>query len=141
MLRVWLRSVMWGPVLAYAAAIFWVSSQPAPEMAAGNDLELHVLAYGLFAALCARALYFTTTLPPLRVFCLAFAGAWLYGATDELHQAFVPERTASWLDLAADGVGAFLGAGLVMLGYRAVRAAADSRGLPNPRKVPGGPGG
>jgi hypothetical protein len=49
----------------------------------------------------------------------ARAGGWAcclaggYGVIDEVHQAFVPGRCASWLDVALDVVGAALGVGLL----------------------------
>lgn len=39
----------------------------------------------------------------------------LYGVTDEVHQLFVPERTADWLDLRNDAIGASLAMLLVSL--------------------------
>jgi VanZ family protein len=36
----------------------------------------------------------------------------LYGASDELHQMFVPGRTAAFDDLLADTIGALVGASL-----------------------------
>ena len=41
---------------------------------------------------------------------LAIVAASLYGATDEVHQAFVPFRTAAWSDWVADTAGAAIGA-------------------------------
>jgi len=40
----------------------------------------------------------------------------LYGATDEIHQSFVPGRDAEFGDVAADTLGALLGGGLSLLG-------------------------
>ena len=39
----------------------------------------------------------------------------LYGVSDEFHQSFVPGRTPDVRDLVADGVGAALGAGALLL--------------------------
>ena len=52
-----------------------------------------------------------------RMALCCLAGALLVGGMDEVHQAFLPGRTASWADLAADAAGGLLGA--------AVLAAAD----------------
>ena len=52
-----------------------------------------------------------------RMVLCCLAGALLVGGMDEVHQAFLPGRTASWADLAADAAGGLLGA--------AVLAAAD----------------
>ena len=38
------------------------------------------------------------------------AGALALGVMDELHQAYLPGRSASWADLAADAVGGLAGA-------------------------------
>jgi VanZ family protein len=52
-----------------------------------------------------------------RMVLCCLAGALLVGGMDEAHQAFLPGRSASWADLAADAAGGLLGA--------AVLAAAD----------------
>jgi uncharacterized protein YfiM (DUF2279 family) len=52
-----------------------------------------------------------------RMVLCCLAGALLVGGMDEVHQAFLPGRSASWADLAADAAGGLLGA--------AVLAAAD----------------
>lgn len=48
-----------------------------------------------------------------------FFSAWLittmYAATDELHQAFIPDRTGSLLDVALDSFGAFIGLSIIRL--------------------------
>jgi VanZ family protein len=51
----------------------------------------------------------------------AVAYSILYGATDEIHQLFVPNRTADVKDLAADAVGAAVAVVLLYI-VHAVRA-------------------
>jgi len=46
----------------------------------------------------------------LAVALLAVLASTVYGVTDEVHQRFVPGRTADLLDLAADAVGATIAA-------------------------------
>ncbi|EJL83836.1 putative integral membrane protein [Polaromonas sp. CF318] len=48
--------------------------------------------------------------------CLA--GALLVGGMDELHQMFLPGRSASWADLAADAAGGLLGAAVLAVLHR-----------------------
>lgn len=43
------------------------------------------------------------------------AGALVIGAVDELHQMYLPGRSASWADLLADAIGGIAGAGLLHL--------------------------
>ena len=57
-----------------------------------------------------------------RMVVLAFAGALLVGVADELHQATLPGRQAGWDDLAADAIGALIGAAL--LRWRQIRKQA-----------------
>jgi VanZ family protein len=98
------------------ALIFYLSHQSSPlgQQAGGTRSYLgHVVVYGILAVLLYRALRSGDS--PLDregraiVLCLAFAVTVLYGVTDELHQAFVRNRTASEADLAVDAMGALLG--------------------------------
>jgi VanZ family protein len=91
------------------ALIFALSSTARlPDLSGGTDKQLHGLAYGVLAILVARART-RGHIPALtaREAAVAWAVATLYGATDEMHQAFVPGRTADWMDVGADAAGAF----------------------------------
>jgi VanZ family protein len=102
------RASLWLPPLAYMAMIFYLSSQPAPlpqVTALVWDKALHFVEYGALAVLVGRALH-GEGLAPLRVALLATALTSAYGATDEVHQSFVPTRESSAYDWAADTIGA-----------------------------------
>lgn len=106
---------LWGPVVGYMAVIFIESSMSsAPLPGRINDKVAHAGGYALLGALCARALAggFPLPLPLVRV-AAAVAIAAIYGASDEWHQAFVPQRSSDILDWYADITGAAAGAGLV----------------------------
>jgi VanZ family protein len=104
------RLTLWAPVLAYMALIFYLStlsSVPIPPSV--GDKMLHLLGYSVLAGLVLRAL--TGGLPgrlDAPVALWAFAITIAYGASDEVHQIFVPGRDGSWLDLLADAGGAIL---------------------------------
>lgn len=76
-----------------------------------SDKFLHIAAYAPLGVLVLRALtggrLAAITWPRALA---AVALSVLYGLTDEIHQLYVPGRTADPLDLLADGVGAALGA-------------------------------
>lgn len=104
----------WVVVIGYMAAIFFASAGPGPDLppVANADKLLHAGAYGGLAGLAAWAL--TRGRPGLttgRVALGAWAIAAAYGASDELHQFFVPGRQSDWRDLAADAIGAAAVAG------------------------------
>jgi VanZ family protein len=112
------RMRAWLPVAAYMALIFYLSSLPHPDedlpkvlFEILGDKMLHVIEYAVLAVLCYRA--FRRAAGPSAAeyaVVLAIAMASVYGATDEVHQAFVPFRTATWLDWAADTAGGIIGA-------------------------------
>lgn len=107
------RAWLWGPVAVYALAIFLVSASPAPASLPGGvtDKQGHLAAYAGLSLVTLRALaggnWGGVTLGRA-------AGAALlstaFGASDEVHQQFVPGRTGDPADLAADTVGAVLAA-------------------------------
>ena len=108
----------WLPVAAYTALIFYLSSLPHPEEELPKflferlgDKALHAIEYAVLAVLCYRA--FIRAARPYAVqyaAVLAVVAASLYGASDEMHQAFVPFRTSAWSDWVADTAGAVIGA-------------------------------
>jgi len=122
------RAGRWLPVAVYAVAIFVVSHLPAPPPLPGgaSDKHGHMAAYAGLSALTLRALaharwaHVTTGRA-----AVAALGATLYGASDELHQWFVPTRDADLGDLAADAAGAAAAAALalVMARFRAGRGS------------------
>ena len=107
----------WLPVAAYMALIFYLSSLPHPDenlpkflFEKVSDKVLHVIEYAVLAVLCYRA--FRRAAGPFvmrHAVVLAIMTASFYGVTDEVHQAFVPFRTATWLDWAADTAGGVIG--------------------------------
>ena len=116
------RLCPWVPVAVYAGLVFLLSSQPQPlpflpKEIWSFDKLLHGVEYAVLGFLLARALR-AGGLPAARIFLGALVLASLYGASDELHQSFVPNRDCDPRDWAADTVGAAVGAAL---GARSLR--------------------
>ena len=103
---------LWGPVVLYMAAIFYASAQP--DVALPSDLgdrPWHSMGYAFLGVLVVRAL--AGGLPVRIGLTTVLAAAALttaYGASDELHQLFVPGRFADVNDLLADAIGGAAGA-------------------------------
>ena len=110
-------ALLWLPVMVYMAGIFVASSLSDPPMPSDvPDVSLHEAAYfGLTLLLIravARGRWAGVTVGTLSIAWLIAVG---YGATDEWHQSFVPNRHAEWRDLQADAIGAFAAAVIVWL--------------------------
>jgi VanZ family protein len=111
---------VWLPPLLLMAVIFGFSAQsnPMPVVTAHVwDKLLHTCEYGGLAILFARALA-GEALSVRSTIMIATLLASLYGATDEYHQRFVPERSADAADWAADTIGAAVGAVAYVLASR-----------------------
>ena len=102
-----------GLLTAYAAVIGYMSHQP---LSLGEapfphfDKLVHLAEFGLFMFLAWHAT--GRRLAMAWLLTLAFAGS------DEFHQALIPARDASALDVVADLAGASLMAGLIQLRVR-----------------------
>lgn len=70
------------------------------------DKMVHALVFAVLAA----AMGYASGWRGWRMVLLAFGGALAVGVLDEWHQMVLPGRSAGWDDLAADAVGAALGA-------------------------------
>ncbi len=100
----------WGPVVAWAALIFALSSIPGLGTGLGTwDVILrkiaHAAEYAILAALLVRALR-----NPGWAVVLTIA----YSISDEVHQSFVSGRHGAPLDVGIDTIGAVVGAVLAV---------------------------
>jgi len=112
----------WFPLILYSGIIFYTSSIPnvtTPLPVPYLDNIIHLLVYGLFGYLAARAIRSTgAPISGKKLVLIAFIASLFYGATDEFHQMFVAGRSAEWIDLAADALGGLLGGIVFQRSYR-----------------------
>ena len=99
------------PFLLWMVIIFVQSSFPAIELpeveVISADKIAHMGVYGLLAVLCYISLIHLTenNTFSLSPFSWSFVIASLYGATDEIHQYYVPNRSSEIQDWLADVTG------------------------------------
>ena len=105
--------IYWLPLFIFCGFIFIQSSYPSPEYVitfALSDKLMHVLAYAIMGILFFRAY---GTLPVKNNLSLltglSIVSASLFGLSDEIHQYFVPGRSAELWDLIADVIGSLSG--------------------------------
>ncbi|MBN1270504.1 MAG: VanZ family protein [Kiritimatiellae bacterium] len=116
--KVWLG--YWFPPAAWAAGLFTLSSitfPPGPPAIPFLDKLVHGGLFAVLSILLYRALRGERGWPARRAALWAFALTVLYGATDELHQWFTPERCMDARDWVADVLGAAV-VFLVLFGTR-----------------------
>ena len=104
------RISLWAPVAIYMAVIFYASSRPEITLPPGGDKPWHLIGYTGFGIVLARAFaggFFRRVTGTAAALAIAFGVA--YGASDEVHQMFVPGRSAEVADLAADASGIVIG--------------------------------
>jgi VanZ family protein len=101
------------PLVLYCVFIFMQSRLPAPfeiPDVSHFDKLLHLVGYGVMGILFYRT--YLAGWPQAMKRTLIWASVIstaLYGLSDEIHQYFVPERSADLLDWLADTVGAAVG--------------------------------
>ena len=106
------------PAILYASLLFWISSlsQPnAPDFGLEwGDKINHAGAFAIMTVLWFRASgwFYPETSDTRRLMSVVFLVA-LYGATDEIHQSYVPGRFADLSDWIADIIGAVLAAAII----------------------------
>lgn len=105
------RRRRWLPPALWALAILVATSWPNPNVpqVGRGDLIVHLLLYAGLGLLAARAAL-AETRHTARAALLVAVAASAFGALDEWHQRFVPGRSASVDDWAADSLGGALGA-------------------------------
>ncbi len=101
---------LWAPVIVYMGSIFYASSLPEVTLPPGGDKPWHLIGYTGFGIVVARAFaggFFRRMAGPAVAFAVAFGIA--YAVSDEIHQMFVPGRSAELADLVADSLGVTVG--------------------------------
>jgi len=115
--RAWLPAILW------AGTIFFLSAQsslpPIAPTVPNFDKVEHSGAYGLLGILVIDAVRRSSKLTLPKTVLVAILITSAYGASDEFHQRFVPNRSCDVWDWTADTIGGILGV--------AVYAAYESR--------------
>ena len=100
---------LWFPVLIWASFIFWLSSIPHLKSNLEFDLMLrkiaHVFEYFILTLLLHRAFKGSFSMSTFHLFIYPAVFSFLYAASDEFHQSFVPGRNCSVRDVFIDAVG------------------------------------
>ncbi len=102
----------WLPVIIYAIIIFSFSSLPGqdiPSLFNYQDVVFHLAEYAVLALLFNRAMkayYPRMTKKERSLFILFYC--FVYALSDEFHQFFIPNRSASLFDVAYDTTGVFI---------------------------------
>lgn len=100
---------LWGPVVAWAGLIFYLSSIPSLKTDLEYDFFLrkaaHITEYFIFTFLLYRAFKGSFKMNPFRLFIYPAAFALLYAISDEIHQYFVFGRCCSKRDVVIDAIG------------------------------------
>ena len=119
--------VRWGPAILIMSVIFTLSSLPSYSLPDFGSQDLLVKKFGHAAgyALLAVSIQWGLGRNDLKGIFLAWFLTVCYAASDELHQAFVPGRSASLVDVGIDASGAALG--LLMSRYLWLRSPQKSR--------------
>lgn len=119
--------VVWGPVIAYAGLVVFMSSLSASDLGPSViwrfDKLIHTAEYAVLGALSCRALLLGPGLSARWAVPLAIVAAFLFGLSDEWHQSFVPGRDSSGWDALADLTGAILGSTAYLLASRRLAPA------------------
>ncbi len=109
-LLIWLWH--WLPPLIVMAVIFYLSAQRSLPQAPGYWLDAvlkklcHAIEYAILFLLLFRAWRCGRTTD--QALCTSLLATAAYALSDELHQAFVPGRSANWYDVLIDLSGVLL---------------------------------
>lgn len=102
-LRLWLPAALW------AGLIFAFSAMPDLQSGLPQDFFLrkvaHAVEFGVLTLLVARAFRHAERWDAKRALAGAFVVSVLYAFSDELHQMFVPGRSAALRDVGVDAIG------------------------------------
>jgi VanZ family protein len=107
------------PLVVWAGLIFVGSSFSNPPTVTGDEWFsnlAHFCEYAGLGFLAVRvSLGYAARRPLLLLAAVAWAGCIAYGASDEFHQSFVPNRDSNAMDVGYDSAGAFVGIAVYLM--------------------------
>ena len=113
------------PLILYWIILLIATSLPAPDLPDvwGSDKLKHFLAYAVLAFLLNLSLLVQEkrSLSSKQAAFMTLGICLFYGLFDEIHQIFIPGRSAELLDLAADVTGALTGVIIVLYLVRKIK--------------------
>jgi len=106
------------PALGYMGLIFWMSSYPSPEALKhfpifGVIKLVHLVEYGILALFWVWGLAHAFSWHWWRITSTSALITFFWGISDEMHQSFVPGRTACLADALTDLLAALLAIGMI----------------------------
>jgi len=120
------KLLVYTPLVVYWIILFGATTLPAASMPSFGvvDKVNHLSAYFILAILLFLTLLFQQKIPfaKNRVAAYALIICSLYGMLDEVHQIFIPGRSAEFLDFLADACGALLG--VLLMNYLVKKSGA-----------------
>ncbi len=129
-LRFWLPPFLWA-VLIFCGSSLASGQSPAPLLPGLYwDKVGHEIEYAVLGALLCRAFVRQEGFGLTAAILLSVLFGALYGASDEVHQLFVPGRMCEAGDVIADGSGSFIGAVVCALFRAWARRRAARTGIP-----------
>lgn len=124
------KFTFWLPALMCAGLIFFLSAQPKlPQIGPqfeNKDKVVHFIAYTIFWFCILLPLRYGHRLSLTKAIIVAFVITSAYGASDEFHQRFVPNRSSDVADWAADTFGGFIAAAAYWV-YETRRSSKKNR--------------
>ncbi len=111
----WLLAAAWAVLIEVATS---VPGPSLPQTPSGGDKVAHLLVYLVLGLLVARALAAGRSRDRPLAWVVLAAAVVAFGALDEVHQAFLPQRTPDVLDFVADAVGGAIGVALAVVSSR-----------------------
>lgn len=104
-LKGWLPAFLWAGFIFYLSSLTSVGLPLFPQA----DKVIHIGLYSVLGFFVARGLFCVYGVRAGRLILLAALVALAYGMSDEVHQLYVPTRSAEIGDLISDAVGGFIG--------------------------------
>ncbi|MDY6973158.1 MAG: VanZ family protein [Thermodesulfobacteriota bacterium] len=103
--------------ILYMLFVIYLSSIPAGSFPGSGSVTeqtlsnlAHIPEYGLLAFLWLKVFAGNENTDTFSVVnILILSGVMIFAVSDEIHQSFVPGRSASFIDIGLDGLGALLG--------------------------------